>query len=104
MPVADERAPFAFRIIWYNIGQVLLMMIADLRKNRGEIVLTPGLMKMWISFAAMGFMFLAVVGIYLSRYKLKGFFKIISASIAYLLMVVAGIIIFIVVLSGPVSE
>ena len=66
--------------------------------------MTPGLLKMWISFAAMGFMFFAVIGIYLSRYKLKGFFKILSASIAYFLMIVAGIIIFLVVLSGPVSE
>ncbi len=66
--------------------------------------MTPGLLKMWISLAAMGFMFIAVIGIYFSRYKLKGFFKVFTATIAYFFMVLAGIIIFFVVFSGPVSD
>jgi len=66
--------------------------------------MTPGLVKMWFALASMGFMFIAVIGIYFSRYKLKGFFKIATASIAYLFMILAGIIILFVVASGPVSE
>ena len=33
--------------------------------------MSPGLMKMWISFAAMGFMFISIFLIFLSRFKLK---------------------------------
>ena len=62
------------------------------------------LMKMWISFASMGFMFIAIVFIYLSRFKLKGFLKVITTILAYIFMILAGIIILYVVLSGPVSE
>ncbi len=66
--------------------------------------MTPGMLKMYISFFGIGFMFLSVVLIYLSRYKLKGFFKMITAVIAYILMILAGIIIFFVVFSGPVAD
>ncbi|MCA1030528.1 DUF2768 domain-containing protein [Bacillus timonensis] len=66
--------------------------------------MSPGLIKMWFALSAMGFMFLAVIFIYLSRYKLKGFIKPLVATVAYFFMVLAGIIIFFVVFSGPVSE
>lgn len=67
--------------------------------------MSPSLMKMWVSLASMGFMFLAIVLIYLSRYKLSGgVFKFITALIAYILMIVSGIIIVLVVFSGPTSE
>ncbi|WP_273125928.1 DUF2768 domain-containing protein [Metabacillus sp. HB246100] len=62
------------------------------------------LMKMWISFASMGFMFISIILIYLSRYKLSGVFKVIVTILAYLFMIVAGMIILFVVFSGPVSE
>jgi hypothetical protein len=58
-------------------------------------------MKMWISLSGMGFMFLAIILIYFSRYKLKGFIKIITAIFAYVFMVLSGIIIFFVVFTGP---
>lgn len=61
-------------------------------------------MKMWISLASMGFMFISIVLIYLSRFKLKGMFKVVTAVIAYILMIVAGIIIFLVVFSGPTPD
>ncbi|RFU68505.1 DUF2768 domain-containing protein [Peribacillus saganii] len=63
--------------------------------------MTPALQKMWISLAAMLFMFISIVTIYLSRFKLKGFWKIFTAIIAYILMISAGLIILAVVLSGP---
>ncbi|WP_299088317.1 DUF2768 domain-containing protein [uncultured Metabacillus sp.] len=66
--------------------------------------MSAALMKMWISFASMGFMFISILFIYLSRFKLKGFLKIIITILAYLFMILAGIIILFVVLSGPVNE
>lgn len=66
--------------------------------------MTPGMLKMYISFFGIAFMFLSVVLIYFSRYKLKGFFKTITAIIAYILMILAGLIIFFVVFSGPVAD
>ncbi|WP_409298061.1 DUF2768 domain-containing protein [Peribacillus sp. SCS-26] len=65
--------------------------------------MTPALQKMWISFAAMGFMAISILIIYLSRYKLKGFLKIVTAVIAYVLMISAGLIMLLVVLSGPTN-
>jgi hypothetical protein len=66
--------------------------------------LSPALMKMWISFVGMGLMAISLLTIYLSRFKLKGALRIITAVIAYGLMVLSGIIIFLVVMSGPTSE
>jgi uncharacterized membrane protein SirB2 len=59
---------------------------------------------MWISIASMGILFVAMILIYFSRYKLKQkIFKIVSAIIAYLLLFVSGVIIFLVVFSGPTN-
>jgi len=66
--------------------------------------MSPALMKMWISFASMGFMFISIILIYLSRFKLKGVLKAIVTILAYIFMILAGIIIVFVVFTGPVSE
>ncbi|MBT2690004.1 DUF2768 domain-containing protein [Bacillus sp. ISL-47] len=67
--------------------------------------MSPALMKMWVSLASMGFMFLSIILIYLSRFKLKaGILKVITATIAYILMIISGIIIVLVVFSGPTSS
>jgi hypothetical protein len=65
--------------------------------------MSESLLRMWISIAGMGFMFLAIVLIYLSRYKFKGVIKILTGIIAYILMILSGIIIFFIVFSGPTS-
>ncbi|MEK3990999.1 MULTISPECIES: DUF2768 family protein [Robertmurraya] len=66
--------------------------------------MSTSLMKMWISLAGMGFMFISIILIYLSRFKFSNkVLKAITAIIAYSLMVISGIIIFFVVLSGPTS-
>lgn len=67
-------------------------------------MMSPALMKMWISFASMGFMFISIILIYFSRFKLKGLFKAIVTILAYIFMILAGIIIIFVVFTGPVSE
>jgi len=54
------------------------------------------MLKMWISVAGMGLMFLAIITIYFSRFKLKGILKLITAVLAYLFMFIAGITLLIV--------
>jgi hypothetical protein len=66
--------------------------------------MSPSMVKMWISLAGMGFMFLSLITIYLSRYKLKGILRFITAMIAYIFMLLAGLIIFLVVFSGPTID
>ncbi|MEG9297866.1 DUF2768 domain-containing protein [Mangrovibacillus sp. Mu-81] len=60
------------------------------------------MMKMWISFASMGFMFFAILMIYFSRYKIKQkFIRFITAFMAYILMIAGGLMMIYIVLSGP---
>ncbi len=59
--------------------------------------------KMWISIAGMGLMAIAVLAIYLSRYKLKGILKYLLATVAYVSMFIAAIIMIIIVVSGPTN-
>jgi hypothetical protein len=67
--------------------------------------MSPALMKMWVSLSGMGFMVISVVLIYLSRYKFKnGVLKTITAIIAYILLLLAGLIIFFIVMTGPTNE
>jgi hypothetical protein len=66
--------------------------------------MSPSLVKMWISLAGMGLMFLSIITIYLSRYKLKGILSFITAMIAYIFMLLAGLIILLVVISGPTLD
>ena len=67
--------------------------------------MSEGLIKMWFSLGAMGFMFIAVVFILLSRHKMKNkILKGITAMVAYTLMIISGLGIFLVVFSGPVEQ
>ena len=84
---------------------IILIEYAIMVNGKGEMRMTPALMKMWISFVAMGFMFISVVTVYFTRFKIKNnVIKGILNVIAFLLIVFAGIIIFFVVFSGPVPE
>ncbi|QHE52526.1 DUF2768 domain-containing protein [Pontibacillus sp. HMF3514] len=65
--------------------------------------MSESMLNMYISFAGMIFMFLAIGLIMLSRLKLKGVISVIVAILAYIFMILAGIIIFYIVLSGPTS-
>ncbi|WP_034670711.1 DUF2768 domain-containing protein [Bacillus panaciterrae] len=63
------------------------------------------LMKMWFSLGSMALMFISVMFILLSRHKIQNkFLKGVTAFVAYSFMIVSGIIIFVVVFSGPVSK
>ncbi|GAE91356.1 hypothetical protein JCM21714_304 [Gracilibacillus boraciitolerans JCM 21714] len=65
--------------------------------------MSDALMKMWISFGGMGALILSMVLILLSRYKLKGIISGIVAFIAYICLIVGGLIIAFIVISGPSS-
>ncbi|MGM7635397.1 DUF2768 domain-containing protein [Bacillus sp. Hm123] len=64
--------------------------------------MSTAMLNMWISFVGMGLMILAVMMIYLSRYKIKNsFFKFISATLAYACLIIGGMIMVYIVFSGP---
>lgn len=71
--------------------------------EEGVRVLSIAMQKMWISIAGMGLMAIAVLAIYLSRYKLKGILKYLLATVAYVSMFIAAIIMIIIVVSGPTN-
>lgn len=64
--------------------------------------MSPALLSMWISISAIGLLALAAIFIYISRNKLKNsILKLITALIAYVCLIVGGIIIFFIVVGGP---
>ncbi|MYL32738.1 DUF2768 family protein [Pontibacillus yanchengensis] len=65
--------------------------------------MSRGMLNMYISFAGIIFMFLAIGLILLSRYKLSGILSGITAFLAYIFLMLGGIIIFYIVFSGPTS-
>ena len=66
--------------------------------------MSEGLIKMWFALGQLIYVF-AVSFILLSRYKIKNkFLKGITALVAYTLMIVSGIVIFLVVFSNLYSS
>ncbi|MDH5159950.1 DUF2768 domain-containing protein [Heyndrickxia oleronia] len=66
--------------------------------------MSESMFKMWVSIAGMGLMAIAMVVIYFSRYKIKfKFLKAITAIIAYLCLIIGGLIMVYVVFTGPTS-
>ena len=63
--------------------------------------MSTSMLNMYISFAGIIFMFLALGLIMLSRYKLKGILAGVVAVLAYIFMILSGLIIFYIVFSGP---
>lgn len=64
-------------------------------------MMSPSMLKMWISFAGIIFLILAIGLILLSRSKLRGIIAGIVAFLAYILFILGSIIIFYIVFSGP---
>jgi len=64
-------------------------------------MMSPSMLKMWISFVGIIFLILAIGLIVLSRNKLHGIIAGIIAFFAYLLFILGSIIIFYIVFSGP---
>ncbi|KYD20245.1 MAG: DUF2768 domain-containing protein [Caldibacillus debilis] len=66
--------------------------------------MSSGLWKMWLALISLVLMFLSAALILWSRYKLKGFLRFLIAVVAYGLMIFAGLIVLVVVFSGPGSN
>lgn len=69
-------------------------------KHRGENM-SESMLNMWISFAGMGLLILAIGLIVLARHKLKGFLSVMVSFLAYVSLFLGGIIILYIVFSGP---
>lgn len=65
--------------------------------------MSTSMLKMYISFAGMALLLLAIGLIVLSRYKLKGILAGIVSLLAYICLVLGGLIIVYIVFSGPTS-
>lgn len=63
--------------------------------------MSVSMLKMYISFGGMALLLLAIGLIILSRYKLKGLLAGIVSILAYLSLILGGIIILYIVFSGP---
>ncbi|WP_188453853.1 DUF2768 family protein [Virgibacillus oceani] len=63
--------------------------------------MSQSMLKMWISFAGIILLLLAIGLILLSRYKLKGWLAGIVTLLAYICLIIGSIIIFYIVFSGP---
>ncbi|MGP4070310.1 DUF2768 domain-containing protein [Halobacillus sp. B29] len=65
--------------------------------------MSESMLNMYISFAGIIFLFLAIGLILLSRHKLKGVLSGIVAFLAYVFMILGSLIIFYIVFSGPTA-
>ncbi|MGP4107425.1 DUF2768 family protein [Virgibacillus sp. L01] len=63
--------------------------------------MSVSMLKMYISFGGMALLLLAIGLIILSRYKLNGILAGIVSVLAYLSLILGGIIIIYIVFSGP---
>lgn len=63
--------------------------------------MSEAMLKMYISFAGMIFLILAIGLILFSRYKLNGWVRGIVSFLAYVFLILGSIIIFYIVFSGP---
>ncbi|TCP31654.1 uncharacterized protein DUF2768 [Scopulibacillus darangshiensis] len=60
--------------------------------------MTPGLIKMWLSFIAMGLMVLAAGMIMFGRFKLKGIFRFMLSFVAYIILLFSTFLMIIVIM------
>ncbi|HLS23465.1 MAG TPA: DUF2768 domain-containing protein [Pseudogracilibacillus sp.] len=63
--------------------------------------MTPAEVKEIISFVGIGLLILAIALITLSRKKLSGIFRLIVSFLAYISLIIGGLIVVFIVISGP---
>jgi len=63
--------------------------------------MSVSMLKMYISFAGMVLLIIAIGLILLSRYKLKGWMAGVITFLAYISFIIGGLIILYIVFSGP---
>lgn len=82
--------------------KVLRILLRQPIENKEKVVklMSLSMLKMWVSIAGMGLLAIAMFTIYFSRYKIKSkIFKVIAAIIAYICLIVGGLIMVYVILS-----
>ncbi|MGA9232222.1 MULTISPECIES: DUF2768 domain-containing protein [Exiguobacterium] len=63
--------------------------------------MSPGLLKMWISFGGIGLFAISVLFVTISRTKLTGVWQFLLSTLAFLCFIVASIIMVFIVMAGP---
>ncbi|UTR14623.1 DUF2768 domain-containing protein [Salipaludibacillus sp. LMS25] len=63
-----------------------------------------GLVKMWVSFIGMGLMFFSVILTIFTKEKLTGMLRYILLTVSFISIIIAGLIMLLVVFTGPVPE
>ncbi|WP_251136955.1 DUF2768 domain-containing protein [Exiguobacterium sp. s193] len=63
--------------------------------------MSPGLLKMWISFGGIGLFAISVLLVTISRTKLTGVWQVLVSTIAFMCFIVASIIMVFIVMAGP---
>lgn len=62
------------------------------------------LAKMWVSFIGMGLMFFSVILTIFTKEKLSGILRHTLLTISFIFIIISGLIIILVVFTGPVPE
>ncbi len=62
------------------------------------------LLKMWVSFIGMGLMFFSVILTIFTKEKLSGILRYTLLTISFIVIMVSGLIMILVVFTGPVPE
>ncbi|WP_088102219.1 DUF2768 domain-containing protein [Halalkalibacter urbisdiaboli] len=65
--------------------------------------MSQAMMNMWISFFALALMFISAGAAIFSRTKLKGIIQKIVLAFSFVCLMVAGIIVFLIVIGGPTA-
>ncbi len=80
----------AYFVTWDKIG--------------GNIMFEDPLMKMWVSFIGMALMTVSVIVTVFTKEKLSGFLRYFFLTISFICIIISGIIIVLVVFTGPAPE
>ncbi|WP_096200949.1 DUF2768 domain-containing protein [Bacillus sp. FJAT-45350] len=65
--------------------------------------MSQAMLNMWVSFIALGLMFVSAITALFSRAKLKGIIQKIVLTISFICLVISGLIVFIIVIGGPTA-
>ncbi|GAE29005.1 DUF2768 domain-containing protein [Halalkalibacter hemicellulosilyticus] len=65
--------------------------------------MSQAMFNMWVSFFALALMFVSAGTAIFSRTKLTGWFQKVMLSFSFVCLIVAGIIVFFIVLGGPTA-
>lgn len=93
-----------FSFFFYKKRTSLNLCYNTIERQKEVVNLSQAMMNMWISFFALGLMFLSAGATVFSRQKLKGWLQKIVLAFSFVCIVIAGIIVFFIVFGGPTAE